>query len=689
MMVAKIKIKDQPTIEIYPELGGNLDEIRSILPVMGYESPGIHILDLQPGVGKSYAIMDFLKVEESFLVVTGTHKLLESYKKLGAVHWESFADKCEKYPQVRRMLDFGVPKRLICDIQGCNKRMCPYWQQFDTSKATAPYHFLTTDRVKEVNEFKFDMLVLDEEMTGYNTIKADLNELIEIIDVISDYVSVDILIDLHLYTDSGNELFDFIRNNQKKINKTKYAALKSAIAQKKWDDVKKISSLNVFELRKFAYYKSIHEEITSYDEPRFYEIFDLARQGIPIILLDASFDENLFRLLYGRYAYEDSKKRRSLLLDKELDPIQDVEIKVYQSNLKQKDRKIYRMDKNNYYYKTGLLNHDKTLTKWGSETIEQLRLFIKRTKRKYPNVGIITYQDLMQYLFDLVDPDKIKYFFNLRGSNTLESCDVLFIIGTPQANSIETVKEYNKLAMTNINPTETYKRTYIPKDGKFLLKDPLTGEAHSRLLGEGKEKVPDPLRPEGDIGSYRIMEKQKQFEEGEVDLDVWYTLPDLDQLKSNSEQYQAIHRARPFLNQKEIYVFGNVPQQIKQEFNVIQLDKDQTKSYFTGTGTHGVYPLSLWTSITSLYQKNELSSLEIAKELRLYKQDKKSYNTPFITAIIKGALSPRDVKKIDRLIRANPEITAKGIRRGYKFKGPDKFLEDCIFYAKEGNFINM
>ncbi|MBI5458939.1 hypothetical protein [Methanobacterium sp.] len=688
MMVAKIIIDDQLEIIIYPELGRDLDEIRLALPAMGYNHEGIHILDLQPGIGKTHAVIDFLGSQNSFLVVTGTHKLLESeYEKLGVMHWESFPKMCEEYSKVKNMHSLGVPIHVICEFQCCEKHKCPYWTQFDHPKAIAPYHFLDTNRVREGHHFKYDMLVVDEAMTGYKSITVDLNELKGTKEIISKYISTSELDALVELMDKGEDTFDFIQRNIKDINKAKYASLKSALAQEEWDDVKKISSLNVSDLRKFAYYRSIHEEITTYDEPRFYEIFDLARQGVPIILIDASFDMDLFLLLYGRYAYEDSKKSRSLLTGKELKPLQDIKISVYESHIQQKERKIYRMDKDNFYYKKGLLNQDKELTENGKRTIEQLKSFILRTKRKYPNVGIITYKELIPH-FSVLGPT--EYFFNLRGSNALESCDVVFIIGTPQANPIETVKEYNKLAMTHIGPKETYRRTYTKKDGEFLLKDPETGKLEYHPWGGGVEKIPDALRPKGDVGSHRIDAREYQIlDSGEVDLDIYYPLPYLDQLKSDSEQYQAIHRARPFLNQKEIYVFGNVPRQIREEFNVISLDKDQTTAYFMGTGTHGVYPLSLWSSITSLYQKNELNSLEIAKELRLYKQDKKSYNTPFITAIIKGVLSPRDVKKIDRLIKANPEITAKGIRRGYKFEGPDKFLEDCIFYAKEGNFINM
>jgi len=668
-------------------LGSNLKEIRAILPYMGYESPGIHCLDIQPGVGKTHAVMDFLKIEENFIVVTGTHKLLKGeYERLKAEHWKNFDTKCEIYSKVKKLRSHNVPIRLICDYQGCDKNKCPYWKQFDTAKAIAPYNYLSTDRVTEDFEFKFNMLVLDEAMTGYNRINIDIDELNEIADVISKYSIADILYELNLYIDTGEDLFKFIRKNKKEINKIRYAALKKAINKEEWADVERISSLNVYELLKFSYYKSIHEEISFYDEPFFYEIFDLSRQGVPIILLDASFDEKLFRLMYGRYAYEESKQPRSLVLGKELGSLKEVKIKIYQSNLKNKERKIYRMDKDNYYYKRGFFGLENELTESGVESIEKLRRYIQKTKRKHPNVGIITYKSLTKYFVDI---GKTDYFFNLRGSNELERCDVLYIIGTPQTNPIETVKEYNKLTMGEISPKDTYRRTYKKKDGVFEIYDPTTGESFIRIRGEGKEKIPDPIRLKETADSKPLTSFSEAFDEGEIDLDVYCELPYFDEFKSESEQYQALHRARPLLNLKEIYVFGNIPKKIKEEFKIIPVDKRNTEAYFMGSRFIGIYPLNLWIHITNFYSETEATSKEIAEKLKIYKKDKKGYNTSFITDIIKGEVSLQEIMKIDKSIKSNPEITAKAIKREYRtLKANDEFIEYCIFYANKGNFID-
>lgn len=175
-MVAQIIVKQIPPIEGH-DMGDTLPEIRAILPYMEYDIPGLHYLDIQPGVGKTHAVMEFLKKEDSFIVVTGTHKLLKGeYEKLGAEHWKSFAARCKEYKKVKKLHSLGVPITFICDFQKCEKHKCEYWKQFKHPKAIAPYHFLPTDRVTEDDKFKFNMLVLDEAMTGYNTVEVDFSD---------------------------------------------------------------------------------------------------------------------------------------------------------------------------------------------------------------------------------------------------------------------------------------------------------------------------------------------------------------------------------------------------------------------------------------------------------------------------------------------------------------------------------
>ena len=48
----------------------------------------------------------------------------------------------------------------------------------------------------------------------------------------------------------------------------------------------------------------------------FYPILDLARQGIPIIILDATFDEKQLQVLIGKYQKEEAEIPRERLIKK-------------------------------------------------------------------------------------------------------------------------------------------------------------------------------------------------------------------------------------------------------------------------------------------------------------------------------------------------------------------------------------
>jgi hypothetical protein len=72
-MVGKIIIDGFPEILNY-DLGADLPEVRNHISNISFNEPGIYILKLQPGVGKTYHIKEFLKGQKNFLIVTSRHK---------------------------------------------------------------------------------------------------------------------------------------------------------------------------------------------------------------------------------------------------------------------------------------------------------------------------------------------------------------------------------------------------------------------------------------------------------------------------------------------------------------------------------------------------------------------------------------------------------------------------------------
>jgi len=106
-------------------------------------------------------------------------------------------------------------------------------------------------------------------------------------------------------------------------------------------------------------------------------------------------------------------------------------------------------------------------------------------------------------------------FGNLRGSNKLEYCDILIIVGT-----------------YNINITDL-QEDFV----KFYHRKPWSVQAVKQFDG-GYQYVGD-----SDLENYR-------------------------RLVEDYEMYQAIHRVRPALRQRKIFVFGLVPREIYDEFQV-------------------------------------------------------------------------------------------------------------------------
>lgn len=426
-------------------------------------------------------------------------------------------------------------------------------------------------------------------------------------------------------SDYGNMIFYAIDDDKR-------FALFSALKDEQWEDVSIINKLNTDKLKKWIYYYSIYHEERDYAEPNIYKLFDLARQGVKTIFSDATFSEKIFSALLKRYEFEDSKISRAELFkrylgeeEKLLDPFKranlsgKLEIEVYKSNIKVENPKIMHMWHKNQFTRKNV-----------NPKVES---FIKKIRRNYLNIGIISYMKIHQR--NGISFEKLgdfAYFGGLRGLNTFKDKDVIFLIGTPYISPKDGLKNYNALFVKN--EEETIKPKSKPSE--FNLE-------------------------------YFLMEALE------------------------NETYQSIHRARPFENPKtQIFVFGRLPDRIEEEFEVKKLTKKQTEEYFEGN-FKGVYPSVLFNSISIYCLKNPDSNLlDIAKHFKLYKDNSKtSYNTPFITAIKNGEINLKDTNKINKAITEG-HVTLKDIKKeSGTLKIEDKFIENYIHYSKKGDFINL
>jgi len=704
-----VKVKNNTKIDVTRlSLGDKLSLVRRKLKNIDFDEPGIHLLGVQPAVGKTYVVNEDLKNRDNFLIVTGSHRLLiEAYARTGVKHWSGFSIKCEKIAKTGKLSDIGVPISTICKMQSCNKKTCEYWTQFKTQKAVAPYHYLPTNKVYnqrkgKKNQFKFDLLVVDESMRKSDEVTFDKNEQIESIEVINKYRPNDALMQSYIHAlDWDFHYFDaYLGFNGSELLISQKVAMEKALKDNKLVDAEIIARLNPFQVLKSLYYRTIYPNKNSYPEPVFYHILDLARQGVPIVLLDATFDIKELRGMIAKYEHEEEQISREILLKKVLMPLKDVKLNIYESELKEKGLMIYRMDKENFYYKGAFFfgRDSDVLAVNGQETVRELREFIKKLKRKHPKVGVITYKNLESEFIDLCPTE---YFYNLRGSNKIKDVDVLLIIGTPQESSTGIADGYNDLCLTEIGGNKLYRLSYKKIKGKFFPLDKVTGDIKTfphysmiRIPEDGlDEKKPNPIIFKNDYDIVLAIIAHFQSLSGDLDLNLYYPVYEFDYNQSESEKYQAIHRARPFLeNPPDILVFGDVPEKIKEEFTVKSLDKNETKKFFYDEFI-GVYPLVLFEAVRRYYDNTkQTDSIKIAQELRLYKSKdkKKGYNSSFITTILKKFpyhVIRSEVEQIDAAIKNGFQTLAEIRKECGNLKVDDRFIEDCIYYSQNGSFI--
>ena len=161
---------------------------------------------------------------------------------------------------------------------------------------------------------------------------------------------------------------------------------------------------------------------------------------------------------------------------------------------------------------------------------KRIEAIIFEQKRKPSSIGIV--KPKKSPLSDFVPENyrgQVSFlnFGNMRGSNTLENHNILFVIGAYKVNLDGFFKKFKKV----------------------FHREPSTTEFDE--LADGGYKYRDP-----ELENYRKMNE-------------------------DHEMYQAIHRIRPALKKKEIYVFGLIPKEIGEEFEVkdVTFEKDKGGIY--------------------------------------------------------------------------------------------------------------
>lgn len=419
--------------------GGRIRDLHGINPFKYYEvypdkidfddflknRENIYVLAHQPGIGKTHSVMDYIvnKIREdddfTFFYFTDRHKAIEEHiaslekkkdKELledACAHWMGFGKYCHK--KAKSLYEsYQIPIDLLTEGFGLDNSLERYKEQFKHyERVFAPYNYLAhgafcshlpqiiflDERISQIKKYSRERI-----SQAFKDLQMD-NKFVEAIQC------------------GDHEFFDEKRMN--KIKKAHYCFMDSALKNEDYEMLGKMKGFYPSDVKIFLKYDLLYDEqdLDVYGYPFYYYAFDVVTNDVPIVIMDATFNERLFHYFLESYNGEMRE-----LGENNFDVFQDLNVKIYLSNWRNPDTIIYRMRPTGSLARRSIVkNWDKT-REWLSHDMQRIMDIFGRG-----NVGIITFKEygkiLQAFGFD------VEYFGALRGTNLLEDKKVLVILG--------------------------------------------------------------------------------------------------------------------------------------------------------------------------------------------------------------------------------------------------------------------
>ena len=557
---------------------GSLGEVRAQVEEISFDD-GITVLSLQPEVGKTHSFLEYCKAntEKNIAYFSPDHNLLDEVEnKLNqrlplsnVIRWKGKDKSCLEIenPILSILNKNKVSFKWFCEF--CNHYQdCTYLNQFNypnPSIILAPLAYIGTSYIRKNFDIIFvDELLKDCKKYSWGLDSTTVNNAIEILMNISSLQDDAILREFSEIPNHPENL----ENNFKEFNTIINKGINHYLTD--FENLNLLSKL-LNDIRKsveFLKYKQIYENcgkymdsLTTYYEPYIYELFRLA-ESRPIIFLDASFSQELFTDLLNGY-------------DGEFGITNNFNIKIYYSKVMNKSSVVYKVYPESWYPKASM---SKNLT-------QNVQKLYKLFEKLNISVGIITFKQIEEFYFK--DYDSLHYL-KLRGQNIFESYDVLILLGTyvPHPNGI--TKLYNELYLDNkddiyhplIDEKYVYEEMKYQEEMEYKdwldynrwqesltdddpLKDdenPFRENPFGAPINPAKWEYPDKRHKLMNTATFKY---SKDGELYKVDIKAGL----LETILREEEMYQAIYRIRPLGSRKKIYVFGIIPEKVKDELS--------------------------------------------------------------------------------------------------------------------------
>lgn len=412
--------------------GGRIRESDGINPFKYYEvepkkinfdkflqnGENIYVLAHQPGIGKTYNVMEYLKEKIrndenfTFFYFTDRHKAIEEHTSNWDpnwfMHWEGFSRICPRDNMKKLYEKYNLSPVDICNhCHRCND----YLDQFEENRRVfAPFNYLFTHYFRDNPP---DIVFLDESIRQLTTYSIDIKKAEKAFQAMGmDELAKKV---------RNKEFHEFLQKELRDDIKDAYEdSVLNAFGD---DDKEKLKALGDFNPYNFFHYlkwDSIYKfNMPSYGVPTFYySAFDAVVNRIPIVIMDATFNPYLFSYFLESYNGETSALGE--------DGFSDLNVTVFKTIHENKGTVIYRMRPTEHMPKSSFIGK-KSYWERSKKWLKEHMSLIKKTFGTH-RVGIITYEEYADicegFGFD------VEHFGSLRGTNILEDKPVLVIVGT-------------------------------------------------------------------------------------------------------------------------------------------------------------------------------------------------------------------------------------------------------------------
>lgn len=494
-----------------------------------------------PGIGKTtnemLKVLKLLqgKVKVKVLITSGTHSWCYEWGKFLADagvevrHWEGWKRKCplwsndeEKcHPLIWRLRWFNLPTKNICTMcqtkELYSQKDCPYKQQFEnlSNVVIAPIQYVFT---KYLDKFGPDIIFIDDCLKAYAPLhsREEIAEFINKIQTMSNMKANKKATFEEILLMEEDEFETYIQRFKDEYQLTMRAAALLIDA----DEQLKLLPVLTFqpeEIEEYYRCRKFLGNLKVIGVPAIFPLFDylaVVRPSAALKIIDARFKPELLELWKKRY-WKETRTAVNFVPENFRREFEDCDSVVYQI-------------KAHTWFPPGSLEKTPKLKRRVKDHIAWV-LETQHPNMIAKNIGMIhplkfkKEEFIPDRLWDARDEVGEMHYGDLRGKNDLKDRIVGFVICT------YVTEHYNKKTGEGI----------ITDFKMMFAVDPST------------EYVNDD--PHG--GHYRFKDKY---------LDAWRWLHE------EYEQYQAIHRFRPLNHKTIIYVYGLVPDEIREDDLIVQ-----------------------------------------------------------------------------------------------------------------------